>query len=105
MSNGMWIELPWDVDYDYQPAEAMVKYPNEAAYPGCDASLEVGSISRRTTKKVAGELLEDIIRQINSAKEYVDIDITDLLTDEEVGAVERTCWDEVERERTPEDFY
>jgi hypothetical protein len=94
--SGMFIELEYDVVYDYQPPEAMVMYPNEDAYPGCDASIELGAVMRRCSKKVAGQVMREIIAQINSPKEYVDIDILELLTNTEREYIEMQCWDEME---------
>ena len=94
--SGMYIELEYDVLYDYQPPEPMVMYPNEDAYPGCDASVDVWAVMRRCSKITAGKIMRDIIAQINSPKEYVDLDLLELLTSDEVESIERQCWDEVE---------
>ncbi len=39
-----YIELPITVDYDYSPAEKQIFYPNDEAYPGCDASVTINSV-------------------------------------------------------------
>ena len=40
-----YIEICVDVDYDFQPEEKQVLYPNEDAYPGCPAEVTINSIS------------------------------------------------------------
>lgn len=70
--NGMWIELPFDVEYDYSPGEAKVMYPNDKAYPGSDPELVVCSVKKG------------------------GIELIDVLSDEEIAAIERSCWDEVQ---------
>ena len=32
------------VDYDYQPAEESVLYPNDRAYPGCPAEVTINAV-------------------------------------------------------------
>jgi len=38
------LELDITVDYDYQPAEKAVLYPNDKAYPGCPAEVTINAI-------------------------------------------------------------
>jgi hypothetical protein len=44
MSIKLCIEIEVEVDYDYSPAEPMVQYPNEDAYPGCAASIGITGV-------------------------------------------------------------
>ena len=37
-------ELKINVDYDYQPEEKQVLWPNDEAYPGCPASVKVNAV-------------------------------------------------------------
>ena len=36
-----WIEIEVVVDYDFQPEEPQVLYPNDKAYPGCHAEVTI----------------------------------------------------------------
>ena len=72
MSIKMFIEIEVEVDYDYSPAEPMVLYPNEDAYPGCPADIYITEI------KLGGKSIE-----------Y-------LLTSEQLDHNESMCWDNVE---------
>lgn len=70
--NGMFIELPFDVEYDFSMGRAAVMYPNDRASPEEPAELVVTSV-----KKNGLELIE-------------------VLSDEELEAIERTIWDDIE---------
>ena len=37
-------EIAIEVDYDYQPEEKAVLYPNDKAYPGCPAEVTIYGI-------------------------------------------------------------
>ena len=39
-----YLELPVEIDYDFQPYEKQVLYPNDDAYPGCPASVTITSV-------------------------------------------------------------
>ena len=39
-----WLELEVVVDYDFQPEEEKVLYPNDKAYPGCPAHVTINTI-------------------------------------------------------------
>ncbi len=71
-----YLEVVIVVDYDYQPAEKQVLYPNDEAYPGCDANVTINSvaidglpdadispyIAERDLKEIESEIL-DIVTQ------------------------------------------
>ena len=38
------IEIGVVVDYDFQPEEKTVMYPNDQAHPGCDAYVTINSV-------------------------------------------------------------
>jgi hypothetical protein len=71
MSIKLYIEIEVEVDYDYSPAEPMVQYPNEDAYPGCAASVDV------TEVKLDGKCIED------------------LLDPGQIDQIENMCWDHI----------
>ena len=50
-----WIEVEVTVDYDFQPEEKTVLYPNGMAYPGADASVSLNSADIGGTD-ILGEL-------------------------------------------------
>ena len=37
-------EFEFSIDYDYQPEEKQILYPNEDAYPGCSAEITLNAI-------------------------------------------------------------
>ena len=39
-----YLEVAIFIDYDFQPEEAMVMYPNDKAYPGCPAEVTINSV-------------------------------------------------------------
>lgn len=42
--------IEFDVDYDYQPEEKMVRYyPDGSGYPGCPEELTINEISHKGT--------------------------------------------------------
>ena len=60
------------VNFDFQPAEPMVRYPNDDAYPGAEAEIELCEV-------MVGK--EDILEH---------------LTDDEADRREQQCWDYLE---------
>lgn len=39
-----YLEMAFYIDYDFQPVEKQILYPNEDAYPGCDAEVTINSV-------------------------------------------------------------
>ena len=39
-----YLELAVYIDYDFQPEEKQVLYPNDDAYPGCPAEVTINSV-------------------------------------------------------------
>lgn len=69
----MFIELEFDVGYDYDPGEPMVLYPNEFAHPGSDPYVTVTSVMKGT------------------------VELIDMLSDSEIESIEQRVWDEIEQ--------
>ena len=44
MKHQTFIEIEVTVDYDYSPEEAAVLWPNDSAYPGCEAEVTINSV-------------------------------------------------------------
>ena len=42
-THNTWIEFEVKIDYDFQPEEKAVLYPNDSAYPGCPAEVTINS--------------------------------------------------------------
>ena len=40
----IYLEMAFFVDYDFQPEEEAVLYPNDSAYPGCQAEVTINSV-------------------------------------------------------------
>ena len=56
-------EVEFEVEYDYQPAEAMVMYYKDGSgYPGCPETIEISEITHKETSFF--ELLEDQFEDI-----------------------------------------
>lgn len=68
----MHIELVFDVEYDYQPPEAKVMYPNDSAHPGCDAEVTICSVKKG------------------------DVELIDELTKEDIKSIEQMVWADME---------
>lgn len=45
-----YIGIEFDADFDYQPEERAVMYPNDKAYPGCPAQVELYSLKHQGTE-------------------------------------------------------
>ena len=37
-------EVPIEVNFDYEPAEKMILYPIDKAYPGCPAEIQITEV-------------------------------------------------------------
>jgi hypothetical protein len=70
----VWIELPVQVEFNYQPFEPPERGP-EAQYPGCPEAIEIEGL------------------YVGRAK------ITAELTDEAIGEIETELWGVLNRER------
>jgi hypothetical protein len=70
----VWISLPVQVEFTYQPAERPERGP-EAQYPGCPEAIEIDGL-------------------------YIgEANITAQLTDEARGEIEAAVWDKMQQER------
>ena len=92
MKTTIYLELALNCSFDYSPPEPMVMYPNDHAYPGCDAAVDVTAIDMIISKKRAGEIIEDLTKQVNSGAVYCNLNLVDALADSLVEDAESQCW-------------
>lgn len=57
------------IDYDYQPAEKAVLYPNDAAHPGCHEEYEVTKVTYDDGKVVSEKIKEENLEYLEQCCE------------------------------------
>ena len=80
MKHKTYIEIEVEIDYDFQPEEPAVLWPNDSAYPGCEAEVTINSVMcgntdiREDLKEVfifdqLQEIANEILEQINTERD------------------------------------